>query len=191
MTNLLHPDENLWEAIQRSEEWAYEVLFKRYYAPLAGYANTIIQDRDHSEGLAQEVFVKVWEKRSDLSIQTSIKSYLYRAIFNKCLNVKKHYQVRADYQLSHAGDSVVNESSITNFELKYKIQEALDKLPEQCRKIFKMSKIEGLKYAEIAEELNISVKTVENQMGKALKLMRKYLQEFALFILAIIKIWMD
>ena len=183
-------DEDLWKLISGGDERAYEKLFRKYYAALSGYAFGILKNEEKSEGVAQEVFIKIWEKRKELQFSTSVKAYLYRAVFNRSLNEIKKQKVRTDYRES-ADEKVVDESTVTNFELKYKIQEALEQLPEKCAEIFRMAKMEGMKYGEIADELGISIKTVENQMGKALKLMRTYLKEFVTIWLALINFWLN
>ena len=180
-------DISLRKEIASGSESAFERLFKLYYASLTGYAFNILKDKDLAEGTAQEIFVKFWEKRNEISIEQSLKAYLFRAVFNKCMNLKKHNEVKLNYQQEKAhNENVVHESSVTNWELKEKIEEAIKKLPEQCGRIFRLSKIDGLKYQEIADELGISIKTVENQMGKALKLLRKYLSDLIIFIISII-----
>lgn len=158
------------------------MLFRNFYQPLCNYAYTFVQDRDEAEEIVQSTFMSVWEKRDALEIRTAVKPYLYAMVRNACLNVIKHEKVK---QVHAAGEIALAERSVESVtrtvmaaELEDKIQEALLKLPEQCRLVFKLSRFEELKYAEIAEQLNISVKTVENQMGKALKIMRDQLSEY-------------
>jgi RNA polymerase sigma-70 factor (ECF subfamily) len=128
------------------------------------------------------VFFKVWEKRELLEIETSPKAYLYKAVYHDCLNYLKHKKVKSAHAMHvvrHSSNKVENTSGkVLMRELKEKIQAAMNELPEQCRTIFQMSRFEGMKYQEIADEMGLSVKTVENQMGKALKLMRIKLVEF-------------
>ena len=124
----------------------------------------------------------MWEKRDTLNIQTSAKSYLYAMVRNACLNLIKHQKIKQKYvgeELALATDgyeSVTHE--VSSRELEVRISNALETLPEQCRLVFKLSRFEELKYAEIAAHLNISVKTVENHMGKALRLMREQLKDY-------------
>lgn len=161
---------------------AFEMLFRSYYQPLCNYAYTFLNDREEAEEVVQTTFLSVWEKRVGLNIHTGVKPYLYAMVRNACLNVIKHEKIKQ----KHAGeelaladrsyDSVTH--SVASSELEQRIQKAIDKLPEQCRLVFKLSRFEELKYAEIAKQLNISVKTVENHMGKALKLMREELKDY-------------
>ena len=178
---------SLRKEIANGSEPAFEKLFRLYYSSLTGYAFNILKDRDLAEGTAQEVFVKFWEKRSEISIEQSLKAYLFRAVFNKCMNLKKHDEVKKNYQTEKlATTDQYSDSSLTQWELQEKIELAIQQLPEQCQKIFRLCKIDGMKYKEIADELGISIKTVENQMGKALKILRKSLAGLLAFILYIL-----
>lgn len=175
-------DIKVFSEIQSGQTPAFEMLFKTYYQPLCRYANSYLKDSDEAEELVQATFIGFWEKRNTISIDSSIKSYLYRAVRNSCLNELKHEQVKQKYfthetakgeKLSEAADHLAIHA-----ELEDKIRAAIQTLPEQCRLIFTMSRFEELKYQEIADQLNLSVKTVENQMGKALKIMRTQLKEY-------------
>lgn len=158
------------------------MLFKNYYKPLCNYAHSFTQDRDEAEEVVQSTFLSFWEKRESLNIQTTVRPYLYAMVRNSCLNILKHEKIKQ----KHAGETVAladptYESvaqSIYVSELEVQINKAMEKLPEQCRLVFKLSRFEELKYAEIAEQLDISVKTVENQMGKALRIMREQLKDY-------------
>lgn len=161
---------------------AFEMYFRTYYRPLSQYAYTFLNDKDEAEEVVQNTFLSLWEKRETIEIRTSLKSYLYTMVRNACLNLIKHEKIK----LRHAQEQVaigeyashaVTDNVLGN-ELEVRIQAAIQKLPEQCRLIFKLSRFEELKYAEIAEQLNLSVKTVENQMGKALRIMREELKDY-------------
>lgn len=168
---------------------AFEMLFRTYYQPLCNYAYTFVQDRDEAEEIVQSTFMSVWEKRETLEIRTGVKPYLYAMVRNACLNLIKHEKIKqqhVDGELAVAERTVESVSqTVMASELESKITLAMNKLPEQCRLVFKLSRFEELKYAEIAEQLNISVKTVENQMGKALKIMREQLKDYLPLLLAI------
>lgn len=161
---------------------AFEMLFRTYYQPLCNYAYTFIQDRDEAEEIVQSTFLSVWEKRQTLEIRSAVKPYLYAMVRNACLNVIKHEKIKQQHvagELALAERSAESVSrTVMASELETRIYEAMEKLPEQCRLIFKLSRFEELKYTEIAEQLSLSVKTVENQMGKALKIMREQLKDY-------------
>jgi len=176
------PVEQLITTLKAGDLTAFEMLFRTYYQPLCNYAFTFVQDRDEAEEIVQSTFLNIWEKRENLSIHTGVKPYLYAMVRNACLNVLKHEKIKqrhATMEMAVAERSVESVArTIIASELETKIHQAMDHLPEQCRLIFKLSRFEELKYAEIAQHLNISVKTVENQMGKALRIMRDQLKDY-------------
>lgn len=179
-------------AIQQGSEPAYEQVFRLYYERLCNYANTLVRDMDEAEEVVQSMFLKLWEKREALDINSSLKSYLYRAVHNTCLNRVKHEQVKREYASQNAEQlqqnfSYASDLAIHN-ELEGRIAEAIESLPEQCRAVFKLSRFEEFKYSEIAEHLGISVKTVENQMGKALRVLRTQLADYLAVLLVL---WLD
>ena len=176
--------------LAQRDETAFEQVFKSHFKRLHAYAFTILRDEMEAEEMVQQVFFKLWERNENLSLTGSVSAYLYRAVHNESLNYIKHQKVRSSHQL-HIAYSMKNEvehpaKKILTGELEKKIHSALSELPEQCRTIFQMSRFDELKYREIADKLGISVKTVENQMGKALKLMRDKLVDFLVFILLFI-----
>lgn len=169
-------------AIQAGDELAFEQAFRQYYERLCGYANSLLHDLDEAEEAVQSVFFKLWERRESFDIQTSLKSYLYRAVHNRCLNRAKHEKVKRVYEGYNAEQLRQNPAQATDLamqnELQGRIETAVASLPEQCRAVFTLSRYEGLKYQEIADQMGISVKTVENQMTKALKVLRTHLADY-------------
>ncbi|HKZ39205.1 MAG TPA: RNA polymerase sigma-70 factor [Chryseolinea sp.] len=174
--------EQLMTTLQAGDITAFEMLFRTYYQPLCNYAYTFVQDRDEAEEIVQAIFLSVWEKRDKLDIHTGVRPYLYAMVRNAALNILKHEKIKQQHvalELAVADRSVESVTrTVLASELETRIHKALEKLPEQCRLVFKLSRFEELKYAEIAEQLNISIKTVENQMGKALKIMREQLKDY-------------
>lgn len=170
------------KGIRIGDKAEFEALFRAHYSTLCGYANTFLKDPDASEEIVQEVMLKIWTNRSSLLITTSIRNYLFRAVRNGCMNLLKHIEIREDYKkwneraMGLAERS--NEDRMIVSELETRIREAIDNLPLERRKVFVMSRYDGLTYAEIADRLEISVKTVENQMGSALKTLRTELAEY-------------
>lgn len=164
------------------EDSSFEALFKSNFRRLFSYALTLLRDDSHAEEIVQNVFYKIWEKKGRIDIQTSVTAYLYRSVYNDCINYLKHKKVKAAY-IQHKSWAQYNESDnatskVQLSELQKKLDTALSELPEQCRTIFQMSRFEELKYQEIAARLGISVKTVENQMGKALRILRTKLADY-------------
>jgi RNA polymerase sigma-70 factor (family 1) len=183
-------DQQFFSDIQSGDTASFEMLFKKHYDPLCRFALSYLQDPDDAEETVQGVFIGFWEKRQTIQVETSLKAYLYRSVRNACLNEIKRAKVRklhADsLMVEGEPQSQPSDHLAIRQELEEKIQEALQALPEQCRLIFKMSRFEELKYKEIADQLNLSIKTVENQMGKALKIMRTQLKEYLPLITVLI-----
>jgi RNA polymerase sigma-70 factor (ECF subfamily) len=175
-------EHTLTAQLAKRDSSAFEEVFKTYFKNLHAYACTILKDEADAEEAVQQVFFKLWERAEHLSLSGSVAAYLYRAVHNQCLNQLKHQKVKANHQL-HVAYSMKNESvngpaKMISKELEQKIREALNELPEQCRTVFQLSRFEEMKYREIADQLDISIKTVENQMGKALKQLRLKLVDF-------------
>ena len=183
-------DIDLLSQVKSGNTQAFESIFKTYYNTLAGYGKTIVKDPDEAEDIVQQVFISVWEKRSTIEIHTSFRAMLYRAVYNSCLNRIKHNEVKRNYarEIQLTSSSSFSQEDVQHKELQKKINDAIDQLPEQCGKIFKMSRFDYLKYQEIADKMGLSVKTVENQMGKALKLLRENMKDYlVLFIIVLLK----
>lgn len=158
-----------------STEIMFEEVFKSHYKRLHAYACTILKDEDNAEEVVQNMFVKLWEKKEKIHELQSLNAYMYRAVYNDCINHLRHEKVKASYRnyAVHTNSEMDNGTQSGKVhELEERLRQALSELPEQCRTIFQMSRFEELKYREIAEKMGLSVKTIENQMGKALKLMR-------------------
>lgn len=188
-TNALQPTEQeYWQLISQGEKSAFEYVFRSYYSSLCSYACSVIKDIDEAEEVVQNMFFNIWNKRESLQVNISIRSYLYRAVHNDCLNRIKHAKVRnlyaQDYKSSMGGGSTDSAGLLNAKELNRRIHEAIDGLPEQCGVVFRLSRFENLKYGEIAEQLQISVKTVENHMGKALRILREQLKEYLPLVIA-------
>lgn len=177
--------------LKEGEIGNFELIFHKYYMALVNYANTILNDIEESEDQVQQIYIMLWEKRAIIEIHTSLRAFLYKAVHNACLNKIKQQKVRSEYakeiQLNNNSDYQYEKLEVN--ELQKKIDNAIDLLPEQCSKIFKMSRFEQLKYQEIADQLGLSIKTIENQMGKALKILREQLKEYLpLLIICLTKI---
>lgn len=163
-------------AIEIINDERIEQLFKEYYSILTVYANKFLKDLDDSREVTQDVFVKLYDKKECIKIHTSIKSHLYQSVKNACINVIKQKQNRAlhhenilylNNDVSYEDDGIHEQT-----ELEYEIFKAIDELPEQCQRIFRLNRLEGLSNQEIADYLEISKRTVETQISKALKSLR-------------------
>lgn len=189
----LTSDITLFEQAKAGDESAFEAIFKNYYEDLCRYANKIIQDLESSEEIVQDLFCTLWDKKNHILLSTSLKSYLFRAVFNSCMKHIRHLKVRQVHQkeVLHTTNEGQEDGKFEEFELELKIEKIIEQLPEQCRKIFKLSRFENKKYQEIADELGISVKTVEAQVSKALKILREELKEYLVILLFIIYYYLN
>ncbi len=173
-------DHSITALLASRNEEAFEQVFKTYFKNLHAYALSIVNDDADAEEMVQQVFFKLWDRADRLSFSGSIAAYLYRAVHNECLNFLKHEKVKTGHRLQVAylmKNDATHEKAM-NKELEQQFREAMNELPEQCRTVFQLSRFEDLKYREIADKLDISVKTVENHMGKALRLLRLKLVDF-------------
>jgi len=161
---------------------AFENVFREFYPVLCSFANKILKDKDKSEEIVQDIFYNIWKKRENIEINTSLKSYLFKSVQNKCYQIEQHKVIENKYK------NYVKQESFSNYNIPFDelelqevnllIEATLNSLPANCNTIFRMSRFEGLKYKEIAEKLSISVKTVEANMSKALKKFRTNLKEY-------------
>jgi len=171
----------------------FEQLFKTHFVHLCNFAYQFVKDTDSSKDITQKVFINLWENRDKIDIQKSIQSYLFTSVRNRCLNYirdQKKYRSEVLDLETHDFEIAFEEDTMAMSELKEKVAAALDKLPEKCRLVFEMSRYKNMKYKEIAEELDVSVKTVEAHMSKALKSLRSNLKDYV-YILLIIYGWLN
>ncbi len=174
-------DSEIIRRIRQGDTGQFESLFRSSYVSLVRYAKTLVKDHDTAEEIVQDLFFRLWQDKEKIKIESSLNGYLFRAVHNRSLHWIEHNRVVEKYARDaeySQTDRVENPSEIIQYkELQSKIAKILARLPERCGRIFCMNRFEGLKYAEIAEILSVSVKTVEANMGKALKEFRKSLKE--------------
>jgi RNA polymerase sigma-70 factor (ECF subfamily) len=179
-------EQALLKRVRADDHEAFKILFDGFYASLCHYASHFLYNDAQAEEVVQELFVKIWEMRKTLVIRTSFQQYLFRSVRNKCLNIIRQEKVKK----LHAGKikkELLSEDSEEDFfltpEMAIQIEETIASLPEKRRIIFRLNRENGLKYREIAEQLGISVKTVEAQMGMSLKALRDKFSTFLFFFI--------
>lgn len=172
-------DRTLFEQIRTGDEKAFEALFRAYYPFLCTYATRLVKDAAAAEEIVQELFVRLWENRSRTIIGSSVKNYLFVSVRNLALNHIRHNRIKEDYakNIIPEQDELYSPDTGAQTALLERIEKEIESLPEKRREIFTLSRRDGLKYREIAEKLNVSVKTVETQMGLALKYLREKLKD--------------
>jgi len=172
-----------FKKIKEGDIKAFERIFRQYYTPLYLYAFSITGQKEVSEEIIQELFYVIWREKENMQIVYSVKSYLYKSVKNRSLQYLEQLRVREQYReyiMSQTG--LVTESAPDEI-LEYKdleeiLAQTLRKLPERCRRIFYMHRMNGIKYKEIAATLSISVKTVEADMTKAYRILRKEIDKY-------------
>jgi RNA polymerase sigma-70 factor (ECF subfamily) len=173
-------DPILFLQLQHDGEKAYQELFLKYYSPLCEYASQYIRDEE-AEDLVQDLMLHIWEARKEIVIETSLKSYLFIAVKNRCLNAvkRKLYHEQVHEQLHDKLKDQFEDPDYYLFnELSEKIEESVRELPDNYRKTFEMSRFGMLSNARIAEQLNVSIKTVEYHISRSLKMLRTRLKDY-------------
>lgn len=177
-----YADYDLLERMRVGDVLAFELIYRKYASGLFQSAFNILKDTAICEDIIQELFITLWTKRESLAVN-NLKSYLYRATRNNVLMYIRSNRVLIDIEELEVLCSQASSSDRLHAnELKYSLNQSLEQLPEKCRKIFQMSRFQELSHKEIAKELNISVKTVENQIGIALKRLKILLKDFTYLI---------
>jgi RNA polymerase sigma-70 factor (ECF subfamily) len=171
----------LLERLRQGSEPAYDQIFRTHYAQLVGLAESMLRDRAEAEEVAQDVMLELWRRRENIKVESSLRAYLLRATRNRALNRIRHERV---VRTGEAQAQIVTHSQpqgehhLVEAEIQSALQSAINELPPRCREVFELSRVHGLRYAEIAAAMEISVKTVEVQMGKALRILRDRLGDW-------------
>ena len=182
-------DAKLLKQIKLNDEKAYEMLFRKYFYALHEYAQFYTRNSQHAEDIVEDIFMKIWESRHIITINISVKAYLFRSIHNSCIQYLRHQNVKRKYQNYHQAKleeaQIINrvffETGITKLyeeEIENLLNEGIEKLPEKTRVIYRLSRKEYLKNTEIAEKIGVTEKTVEYHISRALDALRKYLKDY-------------
>lgn len=183
-------DQFLIESIQNGNERAFEYLFKEYYLPLTRFAWRYVKCKAIAEELVQELFTILWEKREDWNTVGSIRSYLYKSVRNLALNHLKHQDVKDHFDPlwmdKKENPKIKFQDDYREQQIKDAIAKAIEELPERGKMTYKLHRYDGLTYGEIAEVMEVSVKTVESQMSRSLNTLRDRLAWLLPFLLVAI-----
>jgi len=185
--------ESLWvKKIINGDEQSFESLFNTYCQKLINFSRRYVFDKEIAENIVQDVFVMVWTNKGSLDYSKSIKTYLFTAVKNNSFKYLRHLNVeRAHSDITlDANEEIDPANKIEKSETADQIQREINNLPEKCREIFSMSKFDKLKYSEIADILDISIKTVETQMGRALKKLRENLKHLIIFLISLLTLFL-
>ena len=176
--------ENLADILTRlksDDKTVLRHIFDMYYVPVCKAIQRFVRDKSTVEDIAQDVFIKLWEKRHQLNITSSLGAYLRRMAINEAISFlrrHKHFETEDTIDHAYGGSPYTGEDQMLQSELEQNITNAINSLPPKCRAVFQLSRYEGLSYKEIAAKMDISIKTVENQMGKALRVLREKLKGY-------------
>lgn len=178
MDTNLSSERDLQRRIRAGEEGAFDSVFRAHYAHLVRMADSIIREPALAEEIAQEVLLELWRRRESLEVEQTFRAYLIRSTRNRALNHIRHERVvarQAAVAALESRSSPSAEDEVLGVELERAVHDAIEALPENCREVFLLSREQGLKYAEIATVLDVSIKTVEKRMGQALSELRQRL----------------
>jgi RNA polymerase sigma-70 factor (ECF subfamily) len=168
-------ERDLLDRIRHGDEGAFDSVFREHYPALVRSAEAMLHRRDVAEEVVQDVMLALWQRREMLVVEDSLRAYLFRATRNRSLNHLRHATIerKAEPELSAAdAPEPLAPASLVDEEIDAALRHAVNGLPPRCREVFELSRVHGLRYAEIASTLGISPKTVEAQMGKALRILR-------------------
>lgn len=173
----------------------FEQIYKQYYPKMFAFAKNYIPANEDAENIVQDVFLSLWERKQEIVISYTLVTYLFTLVKNRCLNFLRHKLIEEEFNSQMKEELRFKLDALESMDYSYQsekelqeiIRRALDSLPERCREVFIKSRIEGLKYKEISEELGISVNTVENQMVTALKKLRVELKDYLPLLLFLVK----
>jgi len=177
--------------LERSDKYQLEKLFANHYTAVLLYCISIVKDKDDAEDIVQRAFISLWRKMDSIDFHTSARAYLYRSVYHASLDWIKHQKVRKRYENEVKNNNpVVHTVNNEEKDLAGKIGAAINDLPDQCRRIFKMNRYDQLRYKDIAETLHISEKTVEKHMVKALRILRQRLKDHLPVILLLLNLFL-
>ncbi len=168
----------------------FEILFRQHFTGLCYFARKYTGDLDTAKEIVHSVFIRIWENRRHFDWEKPAKSYLFTSVYNRSLNLIRDNQKFISHEEVSVRHLIADDSTFSNdletAELESLIKAALQRLPQKCREVFELSRFEGRKYAEIAAQLNISVKTVEAQMSKALHILKEELKNYLMIIILLL-----
>lgn len=181
-------EETIWKKIQEKDQGIFERYYKEHFKSFFVMAYKYVKDQSQAEEIVNDVFLKLWEDGTSINIESSLKAYIYRAIINRSINVfqKNKREMSHQSDINVFPDEGYELRQIEENELKIRLYAAIDQLPEQCRKVFEMSRFDELKQQEIADKLGISIKTVKNHITIALKQLSKSLENYWILLVLIL-----
>lgn len=183
----------LLEKLKKDDQSAFTIIFTRYYQDMVRFSFGLTRNQDSSEEIVQEVFLKLWENRNSLLIHNSLKSFLLKTVQNRSIDSLRHVNITNKYASSVLEHPILSENDTENYilhsELEANFNHAMAKIPALFAEAFRLSRIENHNYQEIAKELDVSIRTVEVRIAKALNLLRKELRDFLVLVLMLFQLF--
>jgi len=184
---ILYSDEELMQEMKAGNMFAFDIIYKKYCKRLYKFGYSILKTQEETENLIQDVFLNLWENRHKVEKDSSVKSYVFTIAYNSAISILRKKARETTFIEYLKSLQVVNEEP-SNVELEYneltkKLDEIVQALPKRQKEVYRLHRVEGLKYNEIAERLGISVNTIENHMGRALKTIREKLRNYSLIVI--------
>lgn len=179
--NMENNHDHLIRGLRAGNRQVFEEIFNTWYDPLVRYCIQRLYNQEDAEEIVQDIFIKLWVRREELNYSPSIKSYLYRTALNRIINFKEHQQVRNAHRthvLAASNYADGDSSSINAKEIQWLAAEAVNGMPKKRKMVYELSRRDGLSYAEIAEKMGVSVKTVEAHLTAALMQLRTHLKDY-------------
>jgi RNA polymerase sigma-70 factor (ECF subfamily) len=183
----VYSEEDLIRLLRAGDEKAFKQIFDQYYRPLTFFALKYLKDNDEALEIVQDFFVRLWTKHQDLNITFSLKMYLFQGIRNACLNYIEASKVSQSRLRSYSAPEYTHDNALEKMmvaEQEELLTQIIERLPAKCKEIFLMSRVDRLSNKDIAQRLNISIKTVEAQMSIALKRLRDLLITISIAIVS-------
>ncbi len=175
-------DDVILDLLSKGDQKFIDLLFDKYYTYLCNVVYRVINDADYAEDIVQEIFTDIWRKRESINIQTSLRAYLRRASVNRSLNHIRKQRMKFDENeeaiIDIESNTIDGQQELEKDELEQRIHDCINGLPPKCKLVFSLSRFENMSYQEIADHLEISIKTVENQISKALRILRNSIQPY-------------
>ena len=175
-------DDVILDLLSKGDQKFIDLLFDKYYTYLCNVVYRVINDADYAEDIVQEIFTDIWRKRESINIQTSLRAYLRRASVNRSLNhIRKQrmkFEENEEAIIDIESNTIDGQQELEKDELEQRIHDCINGLPPKCKLVFSLSRFENMSYQEIADHLEISIKTVENQISKALRILRNSIQPY-------------
>ncbi len=194
MSDLLASYESiLLEKLKNGDQAAFTIIFTKYYQDLTRFSFGYTRNSDAAEEIVQEVFLKLWENRTTLVIHNSLKSFLLKAVQNRSIDSLRHDNITHKYASIVLEHPLLSENDTENYilhsELQANFNHAMEKIPVEYAESYRMSRIENMNYQDIAQKLNVSVRTVEVRISKALHFLREELKDFLVLILLLFQLF--